>query len=152
MAAVPHLLDTNILLRLAQHEDPEHALVKAAIDALIEEGADLCYTPQNVVEFWNVFTRPRNKNGFGMTSVEADRQTLLLERQFTFLQDNEQIHTEWRRLVIAHAVSGVQVHDARLVAVMQVYAIPRLLTLNGTDFRRYPEITVVHPREFQAAT
>jgi hypothetical protein len=58
MAAVPHLLDTNILLRLAQHEDSEHALVKAAIDALIEEGADLCYTPQNVVEFWNYSRGP----------------------------------------------------------------------------------------------
>jgi hypothetical protein len=58
MAAVPHWLDTNALLRLAKRDDPEHALIKAAIDRLIDEGADLCYTPQNVVEFWNVFPFP----------------------------------------------------------------------------------------------
>jgi predicted nucleic acid-binding protein len=91
MAAVPHLLDTNTLLRLVKRDVPEHDVVKAAIDHLIGEGADICYTPQNVVEFWNVFTRPREKNGFGLTVGEADRQTSLLENQFTFLPDNEPI-------------------------------------------------------------
>jgi hypothetical protein len=41
------------------------------LDDFIQQGATLCYTPQNVVEFWNVFTRPRNKNGFGLTSAKA---------------------------------------------------------------------------------
>jgi predicted nucleic acid-binding protein len=86
---VPHLLDTNILLRLARRDDPER--IKAAVETLIEQGADLCYTAQNVVEFWNIFTRPRERYGFGLTTVEADREVSLLERQFTFLPDNEHI-------------------------------------------------------------
>jgi predicted nucleic acid-binding protein len=32
MAAVPHLLDSNAFLRLAKRDDPEHALVKTAIE------------------------------------------------------------------------------------------------------------------------
>ena len=92
MAGVPHLLDSNTFLRLAKRDAPEHVLIKKAIDHLIEEGADVCYTPQNVVEFWNVFTRPREKNGFGMTVLEADRETSLIESLFTFLPDNERIH------------------------------------------------------------
>jgi predicted nucleic acid-binding protein len=124
LAAVPHLLDSNVFLRLSKRDDPEHALIKTAIERLIEEGADLCYAPQNVVEFWNVFTRPRGSNGFGMTVAEADREALLIENQFTFLPDNEMIHSEWRRLVVAYGVSGVPVHDARFVAAMRVMASP----------------------------
>ena len=48
--------------------------------------------------------------------------------------------------MVAHAVSGVQVHDARLVAAMHVHAVTHLLTLNDRDFTRYPDITAVNPR------
>jgi predicted nucleic acid-binding protein len=149
MAAVPHLLDSNAFLRLAKRGDPEHALIKTAIERLIEEGADLCYAPQNVVEFWNVFTRPKEKNGFGMTVAEADREASLIENQFTFLPDNETIHSEWRRLVVSYGVSGAQVHDARLVAAMRVHGITHLLTFNQADFFRYRDITVVHPEQLR---
>jgi hypothetical protein len=46
-----------------------------------------------------------------------------------------------------YAVSGVQVHDARLVAVMKVHGVAHILTLNAADFRRYiPEgITILDP-------
>ncbi len=152
MAAVPHLLDSNVFLRLAKRDDPEHALVTAAIDRLIDQGVEIYYTPQNVVEFWNVFTRPKEKNGFGLTVAEADREASLIENRFTFLPDNERIHTEWRRLIVAHAVSGVQVHDARLVAAMLVHGITHLLTFNRTDFLRYSDITVVHPAEVSVST
>ena len=150
MAAIPHLLDGNILLRLVKRGDPEHSLVAFAIEQLIEEGAEICHTPQNVVEFWNVFTRPKERNGFGLSVAETDRQAGLIEAQFTLLPDNERIHNEWRRLVVTHGVSGAQVHDARLIAAMRVHGITHLLTLNRADFLRYRDITVVHPREPQA--
>ncbi len=147
MALDAHLLDTNILLRLSKYDDSEQGRIKIAIERLIEKGSDLCYTPQNVVEFWNVFTRPRERNGFGLTTAEADREAALIERQFTLLPDDERIYPEWRRLVVEYSISGTKVHDARLVAAMKVHAITRLLTLNTGDFARYPGITAVHPRE-----
>ena len=150
MAAVPHLADTNIFLRLAKRDDLQHTLVTAAIDRLIEQGAEICYTPQNVVEFWNVFTRPKERNGFGLTPAEANAQAALLENRFTLLPENERIHPAWRELVVSHSVSGVQVHDARLVAAMRVHEISHLLTLNRADFLRYHEITIVHPTEWSA--
>jgi hypothetical protein len=42
-----------------------------------------------------------------------------------------------KRLIAAHAVIGKQVHDARLVAMMLVWQIENVLTLNDRDFRRY---------------
>jgi predicted nucleic acid-binding protein len=102
------------------------------------------------VEFWNVCTRPADKNGFGLTGAEADVRAKLIESRFTLLPDTARIQTEWRRLVVACSVSGVQVHDARLVAAMLAHGVTHLLTLNDQDFARYPGISVLHPRDVAA--
>ena len=147
MATEPsYLIDTNILLRLSKRDDPRLALVQAALDALAERGSEICCTPQNVSEFWNVCTRPADRNGFGLSIQETDQRLQVIERTITVLADNERIYPEWRRLVVRHSVSGVQVHDARLAAAMHVHGISHILTLNQPDFERYTSITVVHPQ------
>ena len=67
----------------------------------------------------------------------------MIESGMTLLTDSEAVYLEWRRIVLKHAVSGLQVHDARLVAAMMVHGVKHLLTLNVGDFIRYPEIVVV---------
>ncbi|MFN0165414.1 MAG: hypothetical protein ACKV22_03200 [Bryobacteraceae bacterium] len=52
------LADTNILLRLVDPADPEYSLVRSAAEWFIERGDEVCFVPQNLVEFWNVCTRP----------------------------------------------------------------------------------------------
>ena len=146
MAIPAYLIDSNILLRISKRDDPDHALVDAALATLAEAGALLCYTHQNIAEFWNVATRPVNRNGFDLSISDADRQIRSFEKRMILLPDNEAIYYEWRRLVVAHAVSGAKVHDARLVAAMNVHAVTHLLTLNTNDFARYPGIAAVHPQ------
>lgn len=141
------LLDTNILLRLVEPNDSEYALVRKAVSALTANGESLCFASQNLIEFWNVCTRPLSNNGLGLTTAATDARAKLLESSFGLLPDNERVHQEWRRLVVASSVAGVQVHDARLVAAMLSHGVPRLLTLNDRDFARYPIISAVHPRD-----
>jgi len=141
-----YLLDTNNLVRIVKRDDAERPLIIRAIQRLAEEGVELCYVPQNIVELWNVLTRPVAADGCGLKVADAKREIALLEREFTFRPDNERIHTEWRRLVETHSVSGKQVRDARLAAAMIVHDVTHLLTLNTADFARYPEIAAVHPR------
>jgi predicted nucleic acid-binding protein len=144
---MPLLADTNVLLRLLQRNDPDHALVRSALRTLREQGEEICFAPQNLVEFWRVCTRPASANGFGLTVAETDQRARVIERLFTLLPDGPAVHTEWRRLVVANPVSGVQVHDARLVAWMHVHGLTLLLTFDVADFGRYPGISAVHPRE-----
>jgi hypothetical protein len=66
------------------------------------------------------------------------------------LPDSLAVHQEWRRLLVTYNVSGVQVHDARLVAAMRVQDVPRILTFNDKDFARYRDIEAVHPRSVSA--
>lgn len=53
-----YLLDTNILTRLSNRSDTEHAVVAQAIHALVQQGHTLCLVPQTIYEFWTVASRP----------------------------------------------------------------------------------------------
>lgn len=141
------LVDTNILLRITRRYDPQYRLIRDSIISLISAGAILHYTHQNIAELWNAMTRPASRNGFGLTIGEAEREVQTIEAGMTLLADNEDVYREWRRIVVRNAVSGVQVHDARLVAVMRVHGVEHLLTLNVSDFDRYEGIRAVHPSQ-----
>ncbi|MBO3459118.1 hypothetical protein G7B40_011835 [Aetokthonos hydrillicola Thurmond2011] len=56
-------------------------------------------------------------------------------------------HPEWRRLIVEYRVSGVKVHDTRLVAAMCVHGVTDIITFNTNDFTRFTEITAYHPRD-----
>jgi len=58
-----YLVDTNILLRLVQENNPLHPDALKAVVLLKKEGEVLCIIPQNLIEFWAVATRPINNNG-----------------------------------------------------------------------------------------
>ena len=106
------------------------------------------YAPQNLVEFWRVCTRPVSANGFGLSIAETNGRAKVIERLFILAPDMPDVHTQWRGLVVTYAVSGIQVHDARLVAMMRVHGLADLLTLNVADFRRYPGISATHPQKW----
>jgi predicted nucleic acid-binding protein len=122
-----------------------HADAVRATNTLLERGEKLYVTPQNLMEFWNVYTRPLEKNGLGRTPVEAAAEVNRLKMLFVLLPDSPAIYPEWERLVIAHAVRGVNVHDAKLAAAMLTQGLTHILTFNTSDFARYPGITAVHP-------
>lgn len=142
-----YLVDTNVLLRLIFRNDSLHLTVRTAVRKLKKDGHILQATSQNFIEFWNVATRPTDKNGFGMTLSEVDTSLRLLERVFPLLADAPNLYSQWRTIVVQFGVSGIQVHDARLVAAMITNNITHILTFNTRDFARYSSygITAVNP-------
>jgi len=67
----------------------------------------------------------------------------LIERLFARLPDSPAVYAEWRRLVVTYTVSGVQAHDARLVAAMKANGVSHVLTFNSQDFARYANDGIV---------
>ena len=151
MAETPYLLDSNVLLRWVKPDHKDYPSIVSATDAILQHDGVLCYTSQNLGEFWNACTRPVDRNGYGLSPQETDRLAKFFEERLRMLPDSLATHQEWRRLLVAHAVSGVQVHDARLVAAMRVHGVGRILTFNNRDFARYTEIDAVHPRSVPRA-
>jgi predicted nucleic acid-binding protein len=131
------LIDTNILLRLTRRGDPQHSKVDTALAGLAVAGTTLFYTLQNIAELWNAMTRPVSRNGLGLTVAEAEREVLAIEAGMSLLPDREAVYREWRRVVVQNNVSGVQVHDACLAAIMYVHGVTHILTLNTADFGRF---------------
>lgn len=152
MAGTPYLVDSNVLLRWVRPDDRDYPLVVSATDTILQHGAVLCYTSQNVAEFWNTCTRPLVHNGYGLSPQEADRRARFFEDKLRLLPDSLAVHQEWRSLLVTQNVAGVQVHDARLVAAMKVHGVKRILTFNERDFARYADIEAVHPRTISKRT
>jgi predicted nucleic acid-binding protein len=140
-----YLVDTNVLLRSTQPHHPMHTDAVAATVKLKQSGESLCITPQNLIEFWAVATRPVSANGLGLSVVDAAKELERLKRLFIFLRDNPAIYTRWESLVIQHQVIGKPSHDARLVAAMMVHKLTHILTFNISDFKRFSNITAVDP-------
>ncbi len=144
------LVDTNILLRSVEPLHPQHAVAVGAVSQLLAEGTLVYFTLQNIAEFWNVATRPIENNGLGFSISSTLDEVEKVEGLLTLLPDTPAVYAEWKRIIVEHSVSGVKVHDARLVATMRTHGVSRLLTFDLDDFARYAEIEVVHPRTIAA--
>jgi predicted nucleic acid-binding protein len=147
-----YLVDTNILTRLS---DPAHAMHQEALDAvtlLIRQGHKLHVVPQNFYEFWVVATRPASVNGLGKTAAEALSDLANLKGLFLWLDESPLVYGVWEGLVTGTPIIGKNAHDARLVAAMTVHGLTHLLTFNGQDFRQYPAIIAVAPRDILTTT
>ena len=144
-----HLVDTSLLLRIANPGDTLFDVAVSAVAELHRQSEVLYLAPQNLVEFRGSATRPLDVNGLGLSSDQAQFQSAEFEAMFPLLLETPEIYPAWKALVEAADVKGKQVHDARLIAICQVYSITHILTFNVRHFTRMaafaPGITVVEP-------
>jgi predicted nucleic acid-binding protein len=139
------LVDTNILLRSAQPNHPLCSQATHAVSKLIRQQDAVFFCAQNIAEFWNVATRPADRNGLGLSPEEVQQEVSNIEKTLTPLPDVPAIYGAWKQIVAAHKVEGVRVYDARLAAIMSVYSIESVLTFNSLDFERFSNVRVIHP-------
>lgn len=138
------LVDSNVLLRIAEAGAPLHATAVAAINTL-SNNQRLLIVPQIAYEFWVVATRTVEANGLGRTVEEADHLLQEFVDQFPILRDERGVFQHWWELVRTRGVRGTKSHDVRIVAAMQRHGIRHLLTFNGKDFAGFDSIEVLVP-------
>ena len=147
-----YLLDTGILLRLINRQSAEHEDVRRAVRTLKTQGHATVSSFQNRAEFWNVCTRPTSaRGGLGFPVEETHRRLRVIERIAPLLPDAPEVYEKWKELVYTPRVEGVQVHDAKLVALMTIHGLTHVLTLNTRDFHRFAGISAVHPSAIVAS-
>lgn len=145
-----YVLDSNVLLRMAQDTHPMHAAATQATTTLIRQGDTIHVIPQNLYEFWSVATREIKYNGLGLSVGDAQNELARLRSLFSYLPDTPAVCSQWERLIVQYAVIGRDSHDTRIVAAMNVHGITNLLTFNKDDFRRYTNIVAVNPGDVLA--
>ena len=145
------LVDTSVLLRLRDPNDPNHAACRLALDPNNVSSNGICLCAQVLIEYWVVATRPAGNNGFGLSPREAQDELSALRALLPCLPEPPDVADRWQALVSRYAVAGKPSHDARLVALMTAHNIRRLLMLNFSDFKRYAEVDVVSPATWPSA-
>ena len=132
-----YLIDTNILVRLANAADPRHTVAAHAVLELHRRGEKLHITPQVLIEFRNVATPPANGKWPG--AIDDGRRDGGGDSRgdLPLLAETPAIYPAWKALVEALGVVGKQIHDARLVAVCHANAVSHLLTFNAIHFARF---------------
>ena len=146
---MPVLIDTSVLGRVANPTDPLYAVADHAVDQLRRRGEVLVLTPQVLVEFRNVATRPTANNGLGYSPAQTDNLITTFEASFSLLPETSAIYPAWKVVTSTLGVIGKTVHDARLVAVCHVYRVTHLLTFNvrhvQTLSQASPGLVVIDP-------
>jgi predicted nucleic acid-binding protein len=69
-----YLVDTNVLLCSVQKSHPMEPAAANSIELLLRERQTVVITPQNLIEFWCVATRPTINNGLGLSIDGAVRR------------------------------------------------------------------------------
>jgi predicted nucleic acid-binding protein len=73
--------------------------------------------------------------------------TARIESGFHLLPETHEVYSVWRNLVVRHSVLGLRAYDARLVAAAIVHKVGAILTFNDADFRRFPEVKILHTNQ-----
>ena len=143
------LVDTPLLVRLANSSDVLYPIAIRAVTQLHLQDVQMCIMPQILIEFRNVATRANNANGLGYSIAQVEEQAEEFEALFTMLDDVSAIYWAWKTLVHQAGIIGKQVHDARMTACCQVHGLDSVLTFNGRHFVRFlpykPDWSVIDP-------
>ena len=132
-------LDTNVLVYANVMESPLHQLALKAIQSYYDIGTELWISRQVLREYIAVLTRPQIFTKPVSVSVVADR-IRFFQTHFQVAEENPQVTEALLMLIERFNVGGNQVHDANIIATMQVYGIRNLITHNISDFKRFSSI------------
>lgn len=147
------LVDTGVLLRAFDRSSPVQKTIFRVFREHWQRGSVFVTSHQNIAEFWNVATRPASaRGGFGLSVDETLKRVQTIEKLGMVLPFTNACYIEWRQILVTHSITGVSVHDARIVATMKSHGIQHLLTLNDADFQRYSGITVLTPDSARSHT
>ena len=129
-------VDTNVLIRFTIASAPLHEDAQSTINALWNRGVDIWISRQVLREYAAVLTRPQTYvTPLSPLAVAAELRAF--QSQFHIADETAAVTQRLLVLLESVPLGGKQVHDANVVATMQAYSIPRLLTLNTSDFVRF---------------
>jgi predicted nucleic acid-binding protein len=143
-AVDPSFIDTNVLVYATVPVSPLHAAAVAALAAERAAGRPLWVSRQVLREYLAVLSRPNVFNP-SFSAAQLVQQVLALQALFLVAEDSAAVTANLLNLLTTVPVGGKQVHDANIVATMQAYNIPRLLTHNTADFARFASVITVVP-------
>ena len=129
-------IDTNVLVMSRIPGAPDHQAARSSLERAFRDPEPLRISRQVIREYLSVVTRPQTWP-VAITCEEALADVSRLIGSFEILEDGPHVTDLLLALYREVPVGGKQIHDANIVATMLAHGERRLLTFNGSDFRRY---------------
>jgi predicted nucleic acid-binding protein len=105
-------------------------------------GLELVISTQILREYLAASTRPSPTN---LPLNDILTNINVFQTQFQVVNDNLAVLAILTHLCQVFTVAGKQIHDANIVATMQVYQVNYLLTHNSADFKRFDSLITIIP-------
>lgn len=138
-------LDTNLLVYAHREDSSWHEAAWKRVAGLAEGKAPWAIPWPCLHEFLAIVTHPRIYDPPTPLEIALDQVASWLEAPgLVLLSEAEGYWDEIRAVLRAGRVAGAQVHDARVVALCQLYGVEELWTADR-DFGRYPGLTTRNP-------
>jgi hypothetical protein len=138
-------VDTNLLVYAHREDSPWHEAAYQRLTELAEGKQPWAIPWPCLHEFLAIATHPRIYDPPTPLDLALDQVAAWLESPgLVPLSEAEGYWAEIREVLKAGRVTGAQVHDARVVALCQLYGIEELWTADR-DFGRYPGLKTRNP-------
>lgn len=137
-------VDTNVLVYANLAASPFHDQAVKQLNTLSEQGHTVWISRQVLREYLASMTRREQLTG-NIPVAPLLEDVRRFSEHFHLAEDSEAVTARLLVLMEQIPIGGAQVHDANLVATMQVYGITHLLTHNLKDFERFTGLITVLP-------
>ena len=137
-------LDTNILVYATVPTAPLHARAAARVAAERAAGHELWISRQILREYLSALSRPQSFTP-PFAAAHLIQEVTAFQAHFVVAEDDARVTANLLTLLASIPLAGKQVHDANIVATMQRYSVPRLLTHNVADSARFASLITVEP-------
>lgn len=139
-------VDTNILVYATDGLSPWYQTANEALQTARDLDVELFISTQILREYLAATTRI-NRTGSGAPLIDILANINVFRTEFTVVEENLSVFAALLNLLQRFPTAGRQVYDANIVATMQVYGIPHLLTHNTADFTRFAQAIAILPLE-----
>lgn len=137
-------LDTNILAYAARADTLQHAAALRLLNAAALQGDELWVSRQVLRELTCALLKP-DEHGRQLTPGVVAQVVRDCARRYRVADEDRRTTSQLLRLVESHGLGARLVHDAHIVATMQVNKIGRLATNNVRDFLPFSGLIAIEP-------
>lgn len=139
-------VDTNILIFATNELSEWHLPAEKTLHEARQIDIDLMISSQILREYLAAATRiSAMGNGLPLSKILENGR--VFRNEFTVVEDSPFVLDVLIDILQKTTVAGKQVHDANIVASMQVHEVHHLLTHNTADFERFSSFITILPLE-----
>jgi len=137
-------VDTNVLVQSVVAAAPLYTAALSKLHALRQDGTEL-WTSRQVLREYVVALTQAQAFSPALPPAKVAGDVAFLQSTLTIAEDNADVTGQLLTLAARFNLGGKLIHDANIVATMQVHGIRKLLTARPADYAVFGALVIPLP-------